>query len=219
MMSAAHSGLRSAQLPSSSLGILPISAAHIPNNLDYDQFTASYDTFAASARIPALAYTQGAPTVFTHVDCDGGDSGEENYDLSDAFVWPGEGTNTREDTGVLPLCPKEDSYYLQFGDLTSNHHSVGGNERCWVHLHGRKIKAVVAEMYFLICRVKIDSGSVVASKIVLYYGVAGRQGNLLGYVSSGRVTHRYTGWKPDDLGQIRPGIPAAAAATSLKLFV
>jgi hypothetical protein len=72
-------------------------------------------------------------------------------------------------------------------------------------------------MYFLICRVTTDSGSVEASKIILHYMVTDYSGIVMGYVSSGRVTSRFTGWKPNDFG-IGPGIPAAAAATSVYLL-
>jgi hypothetical protein len=207
-------------LPSSS-GISALSAALIPNNLSFDEFVNLYDDFASTASIPGLAYTTQPPESRNAIAADdfgvGGDGGEDDYNLYDAVDWPGEGTDTSEGNGFLPLEPKEDSYYLQFGDLTSIHLSVGGNERCWVDLHRRKVKAVAAEMYYLICRVRTESGSVVASKIILRYAVTDKCGNLMGYVSSGRVTPRFTGWKPNDFG-IGPGIPAAAAATSVYLL-
>jgi hypothetical protein len=203
-----------------SLPSVSISTTDIPNLLGYDEFTQRYDQFAATALIPGLAYTTTGAVVVTSDN--GGDNGycndeEEVYDLYYAVAWPGQGTNTREDIALLPLDPHEDSYYLQFGDLTSNHHGVSGNERCWVELHGRKVKAVAAELYSLICRVTSDSGIVQASKIILRYMVTDKRGNPMGYVSSGRVTSRLTGWKPNEFG-IGAGIPAAAAATSVYLL-
>jgi hypothetical protein len=220
MLPTAHSAARSRPLLPTSLSSLSISAAEIPNLLGYDEFADLYDRFAATAVIPGLAYSTGVVAVTNATNQGGEPEGcdeEEVYDLFNAVEWPGQGTNSREDGDLLPLQPNEDSYYLQFGDLTSNHHSVGGNQRCWVELHGRKVKAIAAELYFAICRVTTDSGSVEASKIILYYGVSDYSGSLMGYVSSGRVTSRFTGWKPNDFG-IGPGIPAAADATSVYLF-
>jgi hypothetical protein len=210
MLPTAHSAARSRPSLPTSLSSLSISAVETSNLLGYDEFTELYDQFAATAVMPGLAYTNCVTNATNH----GGESEccnqEEVYDLFNAVAWPGQGTNTREDSASLPLEPNEDSYYLQFGDLTSNNHSVGGNERCWVEIHGRKVKAIAAETYSAICRVTTDSGSVEASKIILHYGVTDYSGNLMGYVSSGRVTSRFTGWKPNDFG-IGPGIPAAAS--------
>jgi hypothetical protein len=189
-----------------------ICPADIPDNLNIDDFVERYDRFVAFANIPALGYTtdvfsgpggHAAPLLNgSSVSDDNSDDGEgegSDTDRGTPFTWPGQGTTNCEDPNILAHEPREDDYYLQFGDLTPTQFGVGGNQRCWVSYRGRKVAAVVVETYFLLCQINNSSSgkSRRPSKINLYHSVADRDGNEMGYVSSGRVRIRYSGWSLD----------------------
>ena len=186
---------------------LAVSMLEIPDNLPIEDFVVRYDRFVATANIPALGYTTdvfsgpGAPAApsSSAASSDYSDEGgcDSETDRGSPFVWPGQGTSTREDPNILPDEPREDDYYLQFGDLTPKHLGVDGHQRCWVSHCGSRVKAVVLETYFLFCQINNSSSgkSRRPQKIILYYAVGDRHGNILGYVSSGRVRWRYSGWR------------------------
>jgi len=182
----------------------------IPDNLGIDDFVGRYDSFVASACIPALGYTTdvfsgpeaAVAPVPNNLSSSGSDGSDSDSERGPAVAWPGQGTSNREDPNFLPPEPREDDYYLQFCDLTPVQFGVEGYQRCWVSHRGSRVKAVVVETYFLLCQInKSSSGKTRRPKeMILYYSVADRDGKYMGYVSSGRVRLRYTGWKLDEYG-------------------
>lgn len=181
----------------------------IPDNLRMEEFVARYDV--NTTRIPSLGYSTDvfsgpgepsppAETPNSDSDSDSDDSESESENSDDErgppCAWPGQGTKECEDSMFLPDGPREDGYYLQFGNLTPAVYGVEGHQRCWVSHLGKKVKAVVMERYWLLCKIN-DSPSGKPQKparMILYYAVGGRDGTYMGYVSSGRVRWRYKGW-------------------------
>jgi hypothetical protein len=124
------------------------------------------------------------------------DSDGDSQFLGAPCLWTGQGTSTREDPNLFPHEPMHDEHYLQLCDLTPAEFGVKGHERCWVSHRGSSVAAVVVENYYLRCRINNSSkGKLRRPKdIILRYAVADRFGTYMGYVSSGRVRLRYTGW-------------------------
>jgi hypothetical protein len=187
----------------------------IPDNLVVDDFLARYDVVARRS-IPSLGYTSdvfsgpGEPssrTAPSSEDESSSDSEESDSDNSDdergpPIAWPGQGTRICEDPNFLPDGPREDAYYLQFGNLTPAEYGVEGHQRCWVSHLGKRVKAVVMERYWLLCHINDSSSGKKRkpSRMILYYAVGDRDGKYMGYVSSGRVRWRYKGWRLEEEG-------------------
>ena len=122
----------------------------IPDNLRMEEFVARYDVNTTT--IPSLGYSTDvfsgpgepsppeAPNSDSESDSDDSESESENSDdeRGPPCAWPGQGTKDCEDSMFLPDGPREDGYYLQFGNLTPAVYGVEGHQRCWVSHLGKR---------------------------------------------------------------------------------
>jgi hypothetical protein len=195
----------------------PLRPLEIPDNLDLNEFTQRYDAFVRIADIPALSYTNvfsgpalasAAHDSSSVVSYDESEDGS-NFDYGPPVLWPGQGTRNCEEPNFLSADPREDAYYLQFGDLRPINCGVDMEDgRCWVSHCGSTIPASVVETYHLTCAINNSSSGKTRrpQKMILYYALADRSGSDMGYVSSGRVVTRYDGWRLSANGTCDEGL-------------
>ena len=170
-------------------------------------------TSGATAAAAEAAHAQTAGAIAEHdqsqseaEDVEGSDDAEEPWERGSSesesestldsnsnlcALWEGQGGASSEDDKLIFSEPQQDSYYLQFGDLTRCQYAVKPMERCWVRINGVQRAGVAQQVHSL----KVKKNYLRQTMhVVLWYDVVDEGHTSIGCFTSSRVTSRDTGW-------------------------